>query len=371
VFSNLWTFTGANGSSPDSDLVLSSNILYSSTDGGGSNDDGTLFSIHTDGTGFTNFYNFSGKDGDEPNGMVLSGNRLYGTTYAGGTNGDGSIFAINTDGSGFTNLFSFANYNGYFPLGNLILSGNTLYGTTLMGGIKGYGEVFAINTDGSGFTNLFSFTNGIDGINPAAGLVLSGHTLYGTADSGGAKNSGAVFSINTSGTGFTTLYSFTNGPDGSSPASGVLLSGNTLYGTANGGGTNGTGTIYSLGVPLPPAMTIGISGTNLIISWPTNVATYTLISGTNLNSSAGWNTVPASPAVINGHNTVTNPIAGKQMFFLLVPITGDRLATIFPADATRVECRFDPFWPMIGVPQLRRDEDILTPDGSHGELCRL
>jgi hypothetical protein len=31
--------------------------------------------------------------------------------------------------------------------------------------------------------------------------------------------------------------------------------------------------------------------------------------------------------------------------------------------ATRVERRFDPFWPMIGVPQLRRDEDILTRDG--------
>jgi len=25
---------------------------------------------------------------------------------------------------------------------------------------------------------------------------------------------------------------------------------------------------------------------------------------------------------------------------------------------------------MIGIPQLRRDEDILTRDGVHGELCR-
>jgi uncharacterized repeat protein (TIGR03803 family) len=318
VFTNLYNFSGSDGSEPQADLVLSGNILYGSNYGGGTNGDGILFAIHTDGTGFTNFYNFSGKDGENPNGgMVLSGNRLYGTTYDGGSNLDGSVFGINTDGTGFTNLFSFANYNGYFPMGNLILSGNTLYGTTFMGGTKGYGEVFAINTDGSGFTNLFSFTNGIDGINPEAGLVLSGHTLYGTADAGGAKNFGTVFAINTNGTGFTTLYSFTNGLDGSSPASGVLLSGNTLYGTASGGGTNGVGTIYSLGVPLPPTMTIAISGTNLIINWPTNVATYTLMTGTNLNSSAGWSNVPGSPAVINGHNTVTNPIAGRQMFFYL------------------------------------------------------
>jgi uncharacterized repeat protein (TIGR03803 family) len=242
-FTNLYTFSFTDGSSPQADLVLSSNILYGSTFGGGTHSAGTLFAIRTDGTGFTNFYNFSGSDGASPNGgMVLSGNRLYGTTYTGGTSLDGSVFAINTDGTGFTNLFSFANYNGYFPMGTLILSGNTLYGTTLMGGTKGYGEVFAINTDGSGFTNLFSFTNGIDGVNPEAGLVLSGHTLYGTADGGGAKNFGDVFSINTSGTGFTTLYSFTNGLDGASPAAGVLLSGNTLYGTASGGGTNGDGT---------------------------------------------------------------------------------------------------------------------------------
>jgi uncharacterized repeat protein (TIGR03803 family) len=97
----------------------------------------------------------------------------------------------------------------------------------------------------------------------------------------------------------------------------LILSGNTLYGTASGGGTNGVGTIYRLGVPLPPTMTIGISGTNLIINWPTNVATYTLMSGTNLNSAAGWNSVSASPVVINGHNTVTNPIAGTQRFFYL------------------------------------------------------
>jgi hypothetical protein len=38
--------------------------------------------------------------------------------------------------------------------------------------------------------------------------------------------------------------------------------------------------------------------------------------------------------------------------------------------ATRGERRFDPFWPMIGIPQLRRDEDLLTRDGVRGELRR-
>ena len=42
------------------------------------------------------------------------------------------------------------------------------------------GTVFAVNTDGTGFTNLYSFTDGSDGANPNAGLILSGNTLYGT-----------------------------------------------------------------------------------------------------------------------------------------------------------------------------------------------
>ena len=69
----------------------------------------------------------------------------------------------------------------------MILSGNTLYGTATDGGSSGNGTVFAVNTDGTGFTNLHSFTaldlyyTNSDGANPYAGLILSGNTLYGTA----------------------------------------------------------------------------------------------------------------------------------------------------------------------------------------------
>jgi hypothetical protein len=37
--------------------------------------------------------------------------------------------------------------------------------------------------------------------------------------------------------------------------------------------------------------------------------------------------------------------------------------------ATRIERRFDTFWPMIGIPQLRSDEYILTSDRSSCDLC--
>ena len=41
------------------------------------------------------------------------------------------------------------------------------------------------------------------------GLILSGNTLYGTAYYGGSAGNGTVFALNTNGTGFTTLHTFT------------------------------------------------------------------------------------------------------------------------------------------------------------------
>ena len=52
-----------------------------------------------------------------------------------------------------------------------------------------------------------------DGANPRAGLILSGNTLYGTAVGGGSSGNGTVFAVNTDGTGFTNLHSFTAGSD--------------------------------------------------------------------------------------------------------------------------------------------------------------
>src|SRR5439155_13638572 len=81
------------------------------------------------------------------------------------------------------------------------------------------GVLLAASGPAQTFTTLYSFTatstnssrvhtNG-DGANPFAGLILSGNTLYGTAEYGGSANNGTVFAVNTDGTGFTSLYSFT------------------------------------------------------------------------------------------------------------------------------------------------------------------
>src|SRR6185503_1270329 len=60
------------------------------------------------------------------------------------------------------------------------------------------------------FTNSDGvFYNNSDGANPDADLILSGNTIYGTAYGGGHANAGTVFKVNTDGTGFTILHKFT------------------------------------------------------------------------------------------------------------------------------------------------------------------
>ena len=232
-----------------------------------------------------------------------------------GTNGIGTLFEANTDGSGFTNLYTFNDgSDGADPYAGLILSGSTLYGTTSRGGALNDGTVFAVNTDGSGFTNLYSFTNGSDGASPRPGLVLSGNTLYGTAQFGGGSV-GTVFAVNTDGTGFTNLYTFTGRSDGVLPAGGLILSGNILYGTAVIGGNSGGGTLFSISLPVPQ-LAITLSGANIVLAWPTNAAGFTLESTTNLLPAA-WSTNLPAPVVINGQNVVTNAISGTQQFYQL------------------------------------------------------
>jgi uncharacterized repeat protein (TIGR03803 family) len=314
-FINLHSFSylaGDGGYTPICQLIVSGNTLYGTTSSGGTSDQGAVFAVNTDGTGFTNLHSLNGSEGDAPQaGLILSGGALYGTTYGGGGAGCGTVFKVNTNGTGFANLHSFNGNDGAGPEAGLILSGNTLYGTTL-------GTVYAVHTNGTGFTNLHSF-NGDDGAYVFAGLISAGNTLYGIASSGGSSRSGTAFALNTNGTSFTNFYTFSGDDsnsinrDGYSPVAALILSNNILYGTAEYGGSTGNGTVFS--ISFAPQLAISLAGINVILTWPTNVAGFnysgfTLQSATNPLSSAPWSN-------INGHYAVTNPITGPQKFFRL------------------------------------------------------
>jgi uncharacterized repeat protein (TIGR03803 family) len=205
---------------------------------------------------FSTLHSFAGGTGDGANGskygpgdLTLLGTTLYGMTYTGGAHGCGTIFKINTDGTGQEVLYSFSGgSDGAKPYGSLTPSGTTLFGMTCAGGDDDYGTIFKIETNGTGYQVLRSFTGGSDGSYPFGSLTLAGSTLYGVTSEGGAHDLGTIFKINTDGNEHQVLHSFSGGSsDGAYSYGSLTLAGTSLYGMNFNGGAHGNmGTIFKI-----------------------------------------------------------------------------------------------------------------------------
>jgi len=317
TFTVLHTFTNSPDGHPlNGGILLSGNVIYGTTGVGGAFGNGTVFSINSNSTDLTNLHsftaytNFTNNDGAWPVCvLVLSGNALFGTTFYGGSGGNGTVFRMNTDGTGFTNLHYFTatvsntNSDGANPQTGLIISGNTLFGVANSGGSLGKGTIFAVNTDGTGFTNLHNFgAIPSDGFTPSTSLVVSNNVLYGTAAQGGSHSSGIIFSINTDGTGYKILYNF----DTINFPTSLILSGNTLYGTAENGQFGGQkGSVYSFNLTNSAFTSLHD------FTGPDGVQPYSLIlAGRTLygTTASGYNTNRGSIFSVNADGTGFNSL---------------------------------------------------------------
>jgi uncharacterized repeat protein (TIGR03803 family) len=248
TMTTLWAFTGdPAGEYPYSPMVQdSSGNLYGTTFYGGTDDDGTIFKITTNGA-LTSLLSFLETDGADPYaGLFLAKDGyLYGATEYGGFYDDGSIFRVTTGGS-LSLLLSFNGDNGEFPWAGMVQgSDGNLYGTANEGGPYGYGTLFRISTTGS-LTTLVAF-DGNNGAYPSPVLAIgSDGNFYGTCEDGGVYGAGTVFKMTLSGI-FTTLYSFTGGDDGAVPIAGLAQAADgNYYGTTLDAGSFDAGTVFEI-----------------------------------------------------------------------------------------------------------------------------
>ncbi len=216
---------------------------------------GAVFSIKMDGSAFSVIHSFSGSDGSSPNSAIVPGGSgaLFGTTESGGVASGGTVYKIGVDGNGFAVLHSFASGagDGVSPLAVAVDHNlGYLYGTTSGGGTSGLGVVFRMKADGTEYSVIHSFSGGpADGDRPEGSVAIdpSGN-LYGATLFGGAYGLGVIYRLKTNGNGFTLLHSFAGGPsDGETPEGSLILDVNdNLYGTTGSGGTGGGGVIFKL-----------------------------------------------------------------------------------------------------------------------------
>lgn len=146
------------------------------------------------------------------------------------------LLAGSTLAQSYSVIKHFNGSDGQGPGGTLVLSSGVLYGTTYMGGISNAGTIFKLGTNGADFATLQTFLGALhhDGGYPLSKLLLSGGTLYGTTQAGGSGGVGTVYKISTAGTGFAVIHSISTAENGYEPRAGLALLGNTLFGTVYG-----------------------------------------------------------------------------------------------------------------------------------------
>jgi uncharacterized repeat protein (TIGR03803 family) len=164
---------GSDGISPGGNLLVFQQSLVGTTEGGGQNDQGTVFQVAASAGGVaeTILYNFQGgSDGISPVGGLVADRafNVYGTTIAGGSGsggncsnnpGCGTVFQlvppVSPDGVWTESvLYAFqGGKDGALPSSSLLLGNGWLLGTTGEGGgspncatngINGCGTVFAV-----------------------------------------------------------------------------------------------------------------------------------------------------------------------------------------------------------------------------------
>jgi len=294
-------FSGTDGDGPFAGLTLdAAGNLYGTTGYGGSNGCGNIFKLSPHGSSWVlnQFYSLQSGDGCEPAARVVFGpnGALYGSTF-------NSIFSLRPPPSRPTSVlspwmlttlytFGYPYTSGEYPTGDLIFdqAGN-LYGAAGFGGIQneecysGCGTIFELSPSGGGSwteSTLYSFTDSPDGSNPVGVIFDTAGDILGMTSQGGGNSGGIVFELSRSGSNWveSRLHSFIFGINGN-PAAGLVA--------------DGAGNFY------------GSAGTTIFELSPSNGGwIYTLLY--NLpDSYEGW---PTAPLTLDGAGNIYGTING-------------------------------------------------------------
>lgn len=331
TYTTVYSFTSdtQGGYHPYAGLVQGPDgALYGTTLQGGSTKSGTVFRLTLDGS-YTQLFSFTGANGSNPEGSLVVGRDglLYGTTMTGGTNDRGTVFKITTTGThtllhSFETLGNFnangdgVNANGSNPRAGLRQGpdGN-FYGTAYNGGPGGYGTVFRITPSGTvslvhGFVGMPG-----DGAHPLSPVtVMPDGTLYGTASAAGSSGGGVAWRASAAGV-WSILHAFTGSAqslltsdmsivDGTTPYVGLVPLNGQLYGMTFTDIATSSGNLFKIDVGSGGVLPVNFSvspesitlGGSAVLTWSSPTAAKCSTSEAWAETIATSGTVAVSPA---------------------------------------------------------------------------
>ena len=269
TFITVVEFTGSTGaqkgSFPSNALASDDqNNMWGTTDGGGTNDFGTIFKINGTTGAFTTLVEFTGNAGAAPGtspGFIVNDGQgfLWGVALRGGADGCGTIFKVNLATGAFSTVLEFTGnggiHRGSSPRGLVDDYEGNFWGVTYGGGINGTGTVFKLNRETGVLTTVTDFEPQGSGavFGPCGNLIRDGNGFFwGVTSVGPASNEfGKVFKVDAQTGALATVIAFTGtGSDANSgwgpPGSLSRGTDEHFYGTTSFGGPLGGGKVFRI-----------------------------------------------------------------------------------------------------------------------------
>ncbi len=214
--------------------------FWGTTEGGGIDGEGVLFSSRYDGTGLRPHKTFELKaPGRSPrdNGLVNYNGRLLGVMSGAGERDAGIIYEYNPVTNTYTKLIDFYRIGASRPKGSMVIFQNRLYGVTSSTTDDVNGVLYEYDPAANTLSARHVFQNG-SGTSPNTGLVVYNSKLYGAT-----LNDNVLFSYDPVNNVYAKLAGF-NSTVGFTSEGPLVPYNNRLYGVSSGGGLNGMGTLF-------------------------------------------------------------------------------------------------------------------------------
>lgn len=255
------------GTDPVGELAVdpSGNLYGVTYDGGGAGMNGTVFEIADPSGNSPTIQTLASfdptTDGADPNtGVVYYNGALYGTTvYTPNNNeGNGEIFKYDISSHTITPQVL---WNGDVDLDGslnpLIVDSSGDLFTTSTSGAQGNedGSLFEVTPGSTSYETLATLDGSNNGASGPIGPITIGPdgNYYGMTVGSGDTTTGAIFEVDATTHQPSTIGYLSDNVTGDNPNGGLVFVGNSIYGTASGGGADNDGTVFELTAAGPPA----------------------------------------------------------------------------------------------------------------------